>query len=125
MLRILFPSPFFVVSVWRDSAFLFSDVSFLMIPHLFQLLFRFILDASYSLILSIHSYCPYFLQIVDYFSKGQECHETNGHRGSEVHIQCCEGLHIDKIVNMHTVQSHPQFIDGEENILKGSAVSTI
>jgi hypothetical protein len=42
-------------------------------------------------------------QLVDYFSGGQHCDETQGTRGSEVHIQCCNGLHVnspnDNIVN--------------------------
>lgn len=37
----------------------------------------------------------YSIQLVDYFADGQHCDETQGTRGSEVHIQCCHGLHVN------------------------------
>ena len=45
--------------------------------------------------LDFPSCTPCSLQLVDYFSGGQHCDETQGTRGSEVHIQCCYGLHVN------------------------------
>ena len=35
------------------------------------------------------------LQLVDYYTNGQHCDETEGTRSTDVHIQCCNGLHVN------------------------------
>ena len=47
------------------------------------------------------------LQLVDYYTDGQHCDETDGTRSSDVHIQCCNGLHVNA-VNKDTVTSVTQ-----------------
>ena len=47
------------------------------------------------------------LQLVDYYTDGQHCDETDGTRSSDVHIQCCNGLHVNSI-NKDTVTSVTQ-----------------
>ena len=37
------------------------------------------------------------VKMVEYFSGGQYCDETQGYRSTEVHIQCCEGLNINNV----------------------------
>jgi hypothetical protein len=47
--------------------------------------------------------------MVEYFSGGQYCDETQGHRATEVHIQCCEGLNINNVAVAPVPQSPPPF----------------
>ena len=37
------------------------------------------------------------VKMVEYFSGGQYCDETQGYRSTEVHIQCCEGLNVNNV----------------------------
>eukprot|EP00596_Hydrurales_sp_CCMP1899_P005544 CAMPEP_0119051236 /NCGR_PEP_ID=MMETSP1177-20130426/72918_1 /TAXON_ID=2985 /ORGANISM="Ochromonas sp, Strain CCMP1899" /LENGTH=413 /DNA_ID=CAMNT_0007030369 /DNA_START=378 /DNA_END=1619 /DNA_ORIENTATION=- len=44
-----------------------------------------------------HNESAKIVKVVDHFMDGQYCDETKGSRSTEVHMQCCEGLHIDNI----------------------------
>ena len=50
-------------------------------------------------------------QLVDYFTDGQHCDETEGTRSTDVHIQCCTGLHVNSpnkdIVTSVTQRNQP------------------
>jgi hypothetical protein len=37
------------------------------------------------------------VKLVDFFDMGQYCDETGKYRNTEVHLQCCDGLHINNI----------------------------
>ena len=41
------------------------------------------------------SFSAFSLQLVDYYTDGQPCDETGGTRSTDVHIQCCTGLHVN------------------------------
>ena len=66
---------------------------------------------SLLLIWDLHRSLPFSLQLVDYYTDGQPCDETGGTRSTDVHIQCCTGLHVNSpnkdIVTSVTQRNQP------------------
>ena len=60
---------------------------------------------------------------MDHFTSGQHCDETGMGRSSEVHIQCCRGLHVNaaNIDTVNTVKNSR--VDGTDGVEVRSAAS--
>jgi hypothetical protein len=58
------------------------------------------------------------VKMIEYFSGGQYCDETQGYRSTEVHIQCCEGLNINHVAvpQMNVAQPlQPGGVEGHDS----------